>query len=108
MANHYRSVFSCLEYEQQDTESVVKCFNETKLDESYIVSHGDIYKAINCLSNGKSAGLDCLNAEHFKYISKYLVAPVYISFSSMFVHGYLPTNTIKSCLLPILKVNLSL
>ena len=59
---------------------------------------------ISDLPNGKSMGIDNLSSEHLKYAGDMLPHLLSILFTSMFMHGYMPPEMIKSVLFLLLKV----
>ena len=56
-------------------------------------------------STYKSCGVDGLAAEHFKYAHAHRMSHVFLSllFNSFISHGYLPTDFMKTALVPMVK-----
>ena len=55
------------------------------------------------LKTGKSAGLDNVQAEHFKFADTRLICLLTMLFNSIVSHGYMPPNLMKSVIVPIIK-----
>jgi hypothetical protein len=53
--------------------------------------------------NNKSAGLDGLSAEHLKYAGDRLFSVLSVLFNSIFTHGHVPLDMIKSVIVPVIK-----
>lgn len=63
----------------------------------------DVKEAIKDLKSGKSAGLDNLTSEHFKYASDKLYVLLCLVINSMLTHGFLPSKFMDTLLIPIVK-----
>ena len=53
---------------------------------------------------GKSAGLDSLAAEHFVYSHDSVTVHLSLIFTCMLNHGYIPSDFMKTSIIPILKI----
>ena len=67
------------------------------------VSHSDIIQAIQDLKYSQSCGVGGIYAEHLKHCSNLIIPLLYMCFSSLFVHGFLPEAMISVVLVPIVK-----
>ena len=65
----------------------------------------EIVNAIEKLKNGKCAGLDGLNSEHYKYASDRVSVLLSLFYTACFVHGHLPKELMDSIIMPIVKDN---
>ena len=63
----------------------------------------DIARAIQDLKPGKSAGIDHLSSEHFKFADKKLLVLLKIVFNCMLIHGHLPKDFMYTLIIPIIK-----
>lgn len=52
---------------------------------------------------GKSAGLDTLQAEHFKHADDSINCLLSMLLNSILTHGYMPEDMIETLIVPILK-----
>ena len=66
-------------------------------------SSGDIQATFKILKSGKSAGLDGLYAEHFKYACDQLSVLMSLVINSMILHSYLPNDLMDTIIIPIVK-----
>ena len=84
------------------TELIILLINSIS-DESILFSTSDINIALHSLKCRKSCGVDGLAAEHFKCAHR--ISHVFLSllFNSFISHGYLPTDFMKTALVPIVK-----
>ena len=71
--------------------------------ESIKITAEEVFEGVKMLSCGKSPGPDGLVSEHYKLASPKLYPIIARLISSMFVHGYMPENLIRSALVPIVK-----
>jgi hypothetical protein len=88
----------------------------TKAKESVItmlrnVTHRDIVKfevleivdALKSLKCGKSAGLDHLQGEHFKFADTTISCLLCMLFNAVIIHGYLPSKLMETIIIPLVK-----
>jgi exonuclease III len=66
-------------------------------------TYSDVKDAISDLKSGKSAGMDGLSSEHFKYADDRLYILFSLLFNSMIIHGYVPGHMMDSIIIPLLK-----
>ena len=99
--DHYKSILNSVKGNLQ--QHFVKSKINSISDESKLFSTSDINIALHFLKCGKSCGVDGLAAEHFKYAHR--ISHVFLSllFNSFISHGYLPTDFMKTALVPIVK-----
>jgi hypothetical protein len=95
--DHYDQIFNCLNTVRD--KPVYDCNSESI--ES--ISPMDIEKAICSLQNNKACGLDNISAEHLKYSSRRIVVLLSMCFSSLLLHGFMPTDMISVVLIPLIK-----
>jgi hypothetical protein len=86
---------------KQDVLDNIKVSKDTINKFSYI----DVKNAVNVLKLGKSAGMDNLSSEHFRYASDRLCILFSLLFNSMLTHGFLPSHMMDSIIIPLLKDN---
>ena len=67
------------------------------------VSVIEMKRIVEGLKKGKAAGYDSLSAEHVKYAGSRLLLLLWISFSSMMIHGHLPHGLMDTIIVPIVK-----
>ena len=75
-ADHYKSIFSCLEYDTESVQSIHDQLMDSTKYQDLFVEPLEICDAIRNLSGGKSPGLDRISPEHIKYSSDYLLKPL--------------------------------
>ena len=63
----------------------------------------DIKDAIRALKAGKSAGMDGLSSENYKFADDRLCVLFSLLFNSMIVHGYVPSHLMDSLIISLLK-----
>ena len=68
-----------------------------------VVSVNEVLSLVHNLENGKSAGLDCLSGECFKYADAILSVLLLFCFTCMFKHSYLPSAMLDSVIIPLVK-----
>lgn len=81
---------------------VKQAFTNCVPDE-FLISPLDVKEAVKNLKSGKSAGLDYLTSEHFKFASDRLYILLSIVFKCMLLHGYIPSVFMDTLLIPIVK-----
>ena len=99
--DHYKSILNSVSgnFQQHFVSSKINSISE----ESILFSTSDINIALHSLKCGKSCGVDGLAADHFKYAHR--ISHVFLSllFNSFISHGYLPTDFMKTALVPIVN-----
>ena len=64
----------------------------------------EVFEAIKDLKLNKSSGLDCLQAEHFRYADmNTLSCLLAMLLNSMLCHGFIPDKAMFSVIIPVLK-----
>ena len=71
--------------------------------DDFKISPDEVKESIKDLKKGKSAGLDHLSSEHFKFASDRLYVLLSIVFNSMLLHGHLPSIFMDTLIIPIVK-----
>jgi hypothetical protein len=72
-------------------------------DEGSKVNISDVTSAIRKLKTGKSAGLDGLTGEHYKYASDRVAVVLSLLYTACIIHGHLPQELLDSIIMPIVK-----
>ena len=62
-----------------------------------------VKEAVKDHQKSKSAGLDNLTIEHFKYASDTLYVLLSIVINCMIIHGYIPSKFMDTLLIPMVK-----
>ena len=102
----WQDYFQKLLNSSKDTSS--KAFLHTALSDSedYYFERftpSNIIDAMRSLKNGKSAGMDNVYAEHFKFAHDSVAVLLSLCFNAMFIHGYIPQGVMDTILVPIIK-----
>ena len=99
---HYKNLLN-LNQASTKRDSVLSSLQCIKGSESVKFDVLEVKDAIRKLKNGKSAGFDFLQAEHFKYADDSLCVLICMLFNVMLSHGYLPDGLMKTIIVPIIK-----
>ena len=87
-----------------DSKSFVSEHIDDTLPKTAIyISASDVRCILKETKFGKSAGLDSLAAEHFVYSHNSVTVHLSLSFTCMLNHGYIPSDVMKTSIIPILK-----
>ena len=100
---HYKNVFQKCNLSGDSVMHIDKNVSKVDLNNDLFVSVTEIIYTISDLPNGKSTGIDNLSSEHLKHAGDMLPHLLSILFTSMFMHGYMPPEMIKSVTVPIVK-----
>ena len=73
-------------------------------NESIEIRPLDIVNALTSVNKGKACGLDGLAAEHFIYADERIHVILSILFNCFISHGYLPSEFMKTAIVPIIKI----
>jgi hypothetical protein len=95
--DHYGKLFNM--YANEPLKLPMNCAFEAGM----IVKTHEVDFCIKNVAANKAAGPDGLTAEHFKFCSKRILVLLSVLFSSMLIHGYLPSSMVESVLVPIVK-----
>ena len=99
--DNYKSILSSLKTNSRQQ------FVTNKLSsirgESILFSTSDINVALHSLKSGKSCGVDGLAAQHFLFAHRITHMFLSLLFNIFILHGYLPTDFIKTEIVPIIK-----
>ena len=95
--NHFTNIFNCLDRVKTDNKFCLDTYDNVK------VNNTEIVEAIKSLQLNKSCGMDGIQAEHLKYSSNKLIPLLSMCFSSLFVHGFLPSGLMSVVLVPVIK-----
>ena len=96
---HYRAIFNSV----KPDSFTVKNLDHMQFDSTVLVDPEIVQSIIEKLSTGKSCGPDGLSTEHYKYCGRRINHLLALLFTSLFVHGYIPSEMIESVLVPIIK-----
>ena len=72
-------------------------------DTSMIVTIDEVINIIKGLSKGKSAGMDGLNGESLIYADNRLSLLLWLCFTCMFKHSFIPNSMLNSVIVPLVK-----
>ena len=97
-STHYKSIFNSVKPDLYLPEP-----DDIYYDPSVLVNCHEMCNIIDKLSGGKAAGPDGLCSEHFKYCGPRINYLLAMLFTSVFIHGYIPSEINKSVLVPIIK-----
>jgi len=100
--DHYCSLFNSAQDNSKEQYVNDQLKNMT-YDESHLIEVHDVINAIGELKKGKSQGTDRLTSEHVKYAPEKIAVLLKIVFNCMLMHGYLPENFMKTCILSLVK-----
>ena len=100
--DHYKTLLNSNKDVSNKSE-VERCMQN--ISDSHIekVSFVDVLEAIKKLKGGKSAGIDTLQSEHFKYADSTLSCLFCMVFNAMLGHGYIACELMKTVIVPIIK-----
>ena len=102
----WRRYFQDLLNSSKDTSKKDEVLKELSIQDNClhgIFTPGDVMKSVSKLKLGKSAGLDSLSSEHFKYASHSIHVHLSIIFNSMLLHGTVPDTLMDSLIVTLLK-----
>ena len=63
----------------------------------------EVMDTLMALKTGKSAGLDNLQDEHFRFADTTVSCLLFMLLNTMVMHGYLPSKLMETISLPIVK-----
>ena len=63
----------------------------------------EVVDALKSIKTGKSAGVDKLQGEHFKFADKTLSCLLCMLFNTIITHGYMPQSLMDTIIVPIVK-----
>ena len=100
--SHYSNILNCnngtTEKKYVENHIVTNCKGSPLL-----LDVKEVMEATLALKSGKCAGVDALHSEHFKYAGDKLSVLLTLLFNSILSHGYLPSDFMKTTIVPILK-----
>ena len=99
--DHYESLLNSvksLEHKTSVTSTISSIENE-----SIEIRPLDIVNALKSVNKGKACGVDGLAAEHFIYADERIHVILSILFNCFISHGYLPSEFMKTAIVPIIK-----
>ena len=103
---HFYNILNANDCDHNLTADVSRKLQNDKHNSNMAVSAKSITEIVSKLECGKSAGLDGIGAECFKFSNAKIHVLLSLYFRCVFSHGYLPSALIKTTIVPILK-NLS-
>ena len=92
--DHYSNLLnsnSCTAYKSY-VESAIKSVGKCQFNKLCY----EVNTAIKDLKIGKSAGIDNLQSEHFKYVDLSISCLLCFCFNAMFTYGYVPSKLMKT------------
>ena len=99
--DHYQSLLNnvkSLEHKTSVTSTLSSIENE-----SIEIRPLDIVNALKSVNKSKACGVDVLAAEHFIYADERIHVILFILFNCFISHGYLPSEFMKTAIVPIIK-----
>ena len=96
--DHYQSLLNSVKSLEHKT-SVTSTLSSIE-NESIEIRPLDIVNALKSVNKGKACGVDGLAAEHFIYADHVILS---ILFNCFISHGYLPSEFMKTAIVPIIK-----
>ena len=103
--HHYSTLLRSID--QRDTnihrQSVKAALNSIPYDSDVMFSTHDVITSIKSLKVGKASGPDGLSSEHFKFANVKVSVLLLLFFTCTLSHGHLPTQFMKSTIIPIIK-----
>jgi hypothetical protein len=106
IAQMWHSHFNELLNSSVDTVSKEYVLNELQSCDKQMFNRftsSDVAECINMLKVGKSAGLDNLFGEHFKFAHHKLHVLLSLVFNAMIVHGFIPINFMDTLIILLVK-----
>ena len=100
--NHYEKLLNC-KNDSQCKPEVMNFVRALRNEESFVFKECDVRNAIDKLRIGKSAGLDGLQSEHYKYADNIVSELLTNLFNAMLAHGYMPKSLMETLIVPIVK-----
>ena len=101
--DHFGTLLSCVKNNRDEEYVQMWLSTHEHSNDLKFIATSDISNAIDQLTLGKSVGDDALSAEHYKFASDRLYLMLSMSFNSMLSHGFLPSEFMKTILIPIVK-----
>ena len=71
--------------------------------QSILITNSDLNSALKNVKRGKACGVDCLAAEHCIYAQNIIRVFLSLLFKAFIRHGHLPTDFVKTAIVPIIK-----
>ena len=99
--DHYQSLLNSVKSLEHKT-SVTNTLSSIEKD-SIEVRPLDIVNALKSVNKGKACGVHGLAAEHFIYADERIHVILSILLNCFISHGYLPSEFMKSAIVPIIK-----
>ena len=101
--DHYKSILNSVKNNTRQQFVTNKLDSIRGTGESIMFSTADINVALHSLKSGKSCGVDGLAAEHFMFAHRMIYVFLSLLFNSFILHGYLPSDFMKTAMVPIIK-----
>ena len=99
--DHYQSLLNSVKNLEHKT-SVTSTLSSIE-NESIEIRPLDIVNELKSVNKGKACGVDGLAAEHFIYADERIHVILSILFNCFISHGYLPSEFMKTAIVPIIK-----
>ena len=100
--DHYQSLLNSVKNLEHKT-SVTSTLSSIE-NESIEIRPLDIVNALKSVNKGKACGVDGLAAEHFIYADERIHVILSILFYCFISHGYLPSEFMKTAIVPIINL----
>ena len=99
---HYQTLLNSVKTTEHKERVLIET-SETSNSSQITFTPIDILNAFKSLTIGKACGVDGVSAEHFLYAHDILDVFLSLLFISFITHGHLPSNFMKTALVPIIK-----
>ena len=102
--DHYQSLLSSVKNLEHKTSVTTVTSKLSFIENGSIeIRPLDIVNALKSVNKGKACGVDGLAAEHFIYADERIHVILSILFNCFISHGYLPSEFMKTAIVPIIK-----
>ena len=98
---HYKSLLNSVE-NKNCKKSVMLDINK-QIKNSFTITPFNILDALKNIKCGKSSGIDGISAEHVVFAHSRIHVLISLLFSAVVMHGYLPSMSMKTAIVPIIK-----
>ena len=101
--DHYNSLLNSVKGNSSEQVIHAKLGTIPSRSQSILCTNSDLNSALKSLKRGKACGVDGLAAEHIIYAHSITHVFLPLLFNAFIRHGYLPTDFMKTAIVPIIK-----
>ena len=101
-SQHYSGILNCVNNVSKKGH-VKSLLNSIDSTDRFIITPNDIAMSIKDLKRGKSVGFDLLASEHYIHSDHMLKVFLALLYTSSITHGHLPSNIMKTIIVPLIK-----